>query len=67
MSKATIELSNDMKEIISEVRKGTVLTKQDVVNWFANEGCYNYFDSNSREDLIDDVFETYAKYLKRKR
>jgi len=61
MKKEIIELNPYIEDLISEVMERTILKRQDIINWFINEGYDNYFYSADTDELIDVDFSEYKK------
>lgn len=61
MKKEIIELKPYIEDLISEVMERTILKRQDIINWFVNEGYDNYFYSADTDELIDVDFSEYKK------
>jgi len=61
MKKEIIELNSGFEDLVHEVMERTTLKRQDIINWFANEGYDNYFYSADTDELIDVDFSEYKK------
>jgi hypothetical protein len=61
MKKEIIELNPYIEDVIGEVMERTILKRQDIINWFINEGYDNYFYSADTDELIDVDFSEYKK------
>ena len=61
MKKEIIELKPYIEDMINEVMERTILKRQDIINWFVNEGYDNYFYSADTDELIDVDFSEYKK------
>jgi hypothetical protein len=61
MKKEMIELNPHIEDMINEVVERTILKRQDILNWFVNEGYINYCYDSDTDDLIDDEFSEYKK------
>jgi hypothetical protein len=61
MKTEIIELNPYIEDLISEVMERTILKRQDIINWFVNEGYDNYFYSADTDELIDVDFSEYKK------
>jgi len=56
-----IELNPYIEDLIHEVMEKTTLKRQDIINWFVNEGYDDYFYYNDTNDLIGLEFSEYKK------
>ena len=56
-----IELNPYIEDLISEVMERTILKRQDIINWFVNEGYDNYFYNGDTDELVDVEFSEYKK------
>ena len=61
IKKEIIELNPDVEDVISEVMERTILKRQDIINWFVNEGYDNYFYNGDTDELVDVEFSEYKK------
>lgn len=61
MKKEIIELNPYVEDMINEVMERTILKRQDIINWFVNEGYDNYFYNGDTDELIDVDFSEYKK------
>ena len=61
MKKERIELNPYIEDLIHEVMERTILKRQDIINWFINEGYDNYFYTADTDELIDVDFSEYKK------
>lgn len=61
MKKEIIELKPHIEDMIQEVMERTILKRQDIINWFVNEGYDNYFYNGDTDELIDVDFSEYKK------
>ena len=61
MKKEIIELNPYIEDVISEVMERTILKRQDIINWFVNEGYDNYFYNGDTDELVDVEFSEYKK------
>lgn len=61
MKKEIIELNPHVEDLISEVMERTILKRQDIINWFVNDGYDNYFYNGDTDELIDVDFSEYKK------
>ena len=61
IKKEIIELNPDVEDVISEVMERTILKRQDIINWFINEGYDNYFYNGDTDELVDVEFSEYKK------
>lgn len=61
MKKEIIELNPHIEDMINEVMERTILKRQDIINWFVNEGYDNYFYNGDTDELIDVDLSEYKK------
>lgn len=61
MKKEIIELNPHVEDMINEVMERTILKRQDIINWFVNDGYDNYFYNGDTDELIDVDFSEYKK------
>ncbi len=61
IKKEIIELNPYIEDLISEVMERTILKRQDIINWFVNEGYDNYFYNGDTDELVDVEFSEYKK------
>ena len=47
--------------MINEVMERTILKRQDIINWFVNEGYDDYFFRSDTDELIDVDLSEYKK------
>jgi len=61
VKKEIIELKPYIEDLIHEVMERTILKRQDIINWFVNEGYDDYFFKSDTDELIDVDFSEYKK------